>query len=63
MIFKVYYRPKDCVEYHVKESLVSFDNMKELVERIARCGDNELIYAKEIVGSDEISEYREKYLR
>ena len=57
MIFEIYYKIYQKDDYRVNKITCYFDSMNELIKRF---GEN-LIFAKEIVGIDEINEFKEKY--
>lgn len=57
MIFKVYYAK----EHMVFEDLVYFDCMSDLIEHFNTETEVRLIYAKEVVGHDEIQEFNCRY--
>ena len=61
MIFKAYYIPETCV-HSVEEQLVSFESMSELVDYYNKSTDA-LLYAKEVIDSEVIESFEERYLR
>ncbi len=61
MIFRAYYIPETCV-HSVEEQLVSFESMSELVDYYNRSTDM-LLYAKEVIDSEIIETFEERYLR
>lgn len=61
MIFKAYYIPETCV-HSVEEQLVSFESMSELIDYYNKSTDA-LLYAKEVIDSEVIESFEERYLR
>lgn len=61
MIFKVYYIP-DGYDHRVVEELASFDSKSELVDYYKRSADC-LVFAKEYVGTEDIMDFEERYLK
>ena len=61
MIFKAYYIPETCI-HNVEEQFVSFESMNELVDYYNRSTDV-LLYAKEVIDSEVIESFEQRYLR
>jgi len=61
MIFRAYYIPETCV-HSVEEQLVSFDSMSELIDYYNKSPDV-LLYAKEVIDSEVIESFKQRYLR
>jgi hypothetical protein len=61
MIFRAYYIPETCV-HSVEEQLVSFESMSELIDYYNKSTDA-LLYAKEVIDSEVIESFEERYLR
>lgn len=61
MIFRAYYIPETCV-HSVEEQLVSFESMSELIDYYNKSTDV-LLYAKEVIDSEVIESFEERYLR
>lgn len=61
MIFKAYYIPETCV-HSVEEQLVSFESMSELIDYYNKSTDA-LLYAKEVIDSEVMESFEERYLR
>lgn len=62
MIFEVYSKDKDYTGHYLQRDTVYFESIKELIAWYEGV-NSEVVYAKEIIGSDQINEFRERYMR
>lgn len=61
MIFKVYYLIES-FDNDVHIDNMYFESMQELVEYFDKSDRVKLVYAKEMIGSEQINEFRERYM-